>query len=114
MRTFTMPAEADPEPGAPDLIQHGCDYMANPDGSLEFYYNFLEYVWRLNGIRIAARCYLDESDTINFGVPQTVLDAPDASHVLAFVQRRFRQIATFESVRYEARWSRGAVTIRNG
>jgi len=114
MRTYTIPAEADPEPGAPDQIQHGCDYITNPDGSLEFYYNFLEYVWRLNGTRIAARCYFDESDTLNFSVPLTMLDTPDAADVLAFAQRRFRQIATMETAGYETNWSRVALTVRNG
>ena len=114
MRTFSIPPEADPEPGAPEEIQHGCDYITNPDGSLEFYYNFLAYSWRVNGARVAARCYLDEADTINFSVPQAVLDAPDAALVLAFAQRRFRKIATLETAGYQTLWTRGADTIRNG
>ena len=106
MLTFSLPLEADPEPGLPHLIRHGCDYMRGSDEKLEFYYNYLDYTWIVGGREISARSYFDECDKISFAVSKETLGALDAADILAFVQRRFSTIQTFEIAGYLPQWTR--------
>ena len=114
MQTFTLPPEADPEPGQPADIRHGCDYMHNPGGTLEFYYNFLDYTWLIAGQKISARCYLDEPDKLNFSVPNAAFGMLDTADILAFVQRRFRTIATLETNGYQTQWTCKPIRVKHG
>ena len=106
MPTFALPREVDPEPGQPHLIRHGCDYMRSADGMLDFYYNYLDYTWIVGGREIMARSYLDENGKISFVVPKATLDALDTADILAFLQRRFLTIQTFELSGYLPQWTR--------
>jgi hypothetical protein len=103
---YTMPAEADPEPGQPDRMQHGCDYMRQPDGGLDFYYNFLDYEWRLGSGELRARCYMDEPSKLSFSVSRETFSRLDRGDVLSFAQRRFDEIATLETDGYRVHWRR--------
>lgn len=93
---FDLPLAADPEPGAPDEIVHGCDY--DFDGaSMSYYYNFLGYVWVLNGESITARAYLDDISCVSLFAPfERVAREPAFAPILGFLQRRFSYIQTFE------------------
>ena len=107
MQMFELPVDVDPEPGQPDSIRHGCDFMRGGDGALEFYYNFLDYTWLLPGGALAARCYLDESARLNFSVSHLLLTTLDqGGAVLSFAQRRFGEIATLETDGYKVQWIR--------
>ena len=106
MLTFSLPPEADPEPGLPHTIRHGCDYMRAAGDGLEFYYNYLDYTWIVDGREISARSYLDESDKISFVVSKATLDALITADILAFVQRRFCTIQTIEIAGYQPQWTR--------
>ena len=106
MLTFSLPREADPEPGLPHIIGHGCDYMWGADTTLEYYYNYLDYTWIVGGREISARSYFDECDKISFAVSKATLDALDTADILAFVQRRFSTIQTLEVSGYLPQWTR--------
>jgi hypothetical protein len=93
---FSMPAEENPELGAPVRITHGCDYMLLPEGGLEFHYNFLVYEWTISGDTIQARAYLDEPSRVSVFVEGERLrtDAGLAAMV-RYLQRRFSTIQSF-------------------
>ena len=95
---FDLPHEEDPEPGAPDTITHGCDYMLTPDGGLEYHYNFLVYCWTVAGEPINARAYLDRPERIDVFVGNQRLRTDAALHPLVrYLQRRFLHIGTFHA-----------------
>ena len=104
--------EAGPEPGQPTEIHHGCDYLNSPDGTLEFYYNFLDYTWHAAAQTICARCYLDERHTANFNISKVAFDMRADANILAYVQRRFRTITPLESSGYVAQLTRAHVPIQ--
>jgi hypothetical protein len=97
-RSFSIPEEEDPEPGVPDRIVHGCDYMRLPDGTLEYHYNFLSYTWHIGGEEISGRAYLDEPEKISVFVAGARLQEDPALQALVrYLQRRFLLIESFHA-----------------
>lgn len=95
---FRIPKEQNPEPGQPEEIEHGCDYMCQPDGTVEFYYNFLIYTWAIGGEAITARAYLDDQSTVSVFVAGARLRGDPALRPLVhYLQRRFRMIRSFHA-----------------
>jgi hypothetical protein len=97
-RTFLIPDEENPEPGVPETITHGCDYMRLPDGKLEYHYNFLIYTWRSGGEEISARAYLDEPAKVSIFVQGSRLtDEAALQPIVRYLQRRFLLIQSFHA-----------------
>lgn len=95
---FAIPDEEEPEPGRPSRIEHGCDYMKRPDGSLEYHYNFIDYVWVLGSEEIAARAYLDTVDEVIVHVAaRQLLDDASLGPLVRFLQRRFLVIQSLSA-----------------
>ena len=93
---FSIPPEEEPEPGMPDRVEHGCDYMLLPDGKLEFHYNFLNYFWRIGDEGLTGRAYLDEISTVSVDASSKRLqNDPLLQPVVRFLQRRFMRIKSF-------------------
>jgi hypothetical protein len=103
-RRFALPA-ADAGEAPPRQIVHGCDYLARENGDLEYYYNFLDYLWDVNGVEVRARHYLDEVGRVNVMMGLAELDRPELASMLTYLQRRFRTIATLEAGGYEVGWT---------
>lgn len=102
-----MPPPEYPESGQPHSIVHGLDYMERDGGGYEFYYNYLDYLWAIDGTEIRARHYLDKSEpgTVAVMVPLAEFDQPKYAGILAYLQRRYVVIETFEDKGiYAARW----------
>jgi hypothetical protein len=101
---FDLPAEEDPEAGAPDLVQHGCDYMVEGDRLL-YYYNFITYSWGPDGDRFFAKAYLHHSEIAMFTASyDRIVGKPGFDAVLRYLQRRFPYIKTLEKEGYEVRF----------
>ena len=93
---FSIPPEEEPEPGAPDRVEHGCDYMLLPDGKVEFHYNFLNYVWRIGDEELTGRAYLDEISTVSVDASfKRLQNDPVLQPIVRFLQRRFMRIKSF-------------------
>ncbi len=93
---FSIPPEEEPEPGAPDRVEHGCDYMLLPDGKLEFHYNFLNYVWQIGDEELTGRTYLDEISTVSVDASfKRLQNDPALQPIVRFLQRRFMRIKSF-------------------
>ena len=94
---YTIPYEETPEPGLPDKIEHGCDYMLLPDGKLEFHYNFIVYTWTFNGEEISARTYLDgrQNEVSVFVKGVRLQTEPGLQPLVRYLQRRFLRIESF-------------------
>jgi hypothetical protein len=93
---FDLPVEENPEPGKPDHIEHGCDYMLSPDGKLEYYYNFLVYTWEMGSEEISARSYLDNPHEISIVVSaQRLREDIGLRDLVRFLQRRYTEIRCF-------------------
>jgi hypothetical protein len=94
---FDIPEEEDPEPGTPVRIEHGCDYMLLPDGTLEYHYNYLIYHWENAGEEISGRTYLDyDLSRVSVFVSATRLrDDATLQPIVRFLQRRFSIIQSF-------------------
>lgn len=111
MRRFKMPPAEYPEPFQPDSIVHGLDYMLHEDGRrLEFYYNYLDYIWRVDATEIRARHYLEkpEPSRVAVMIPMAEFDRPEYSGILTYLQRRYLMIDTFEREGgYTTRWIAG-------
>jgi hypothetical protein len=107
MRTFSMPPAEYPEPCLPDSIAHGLDYMLCDGGGFEFYYNYLDYFWRVDGAEVRARHYLGRSEPDKVAVMMSLqeFDQPKFAGLLAYLQRRYPVIETFEpDDGYTVRW----------
>jgi hypothetical protein len=104
IRRFQLPPGGEPDRIRPHTIKHGCDYMLREDGSLEFYYNFLDYIWEVDGSEVRARHYLDHRGKIAVMMPFEQFDQPKYADILTYLQRRFSEIETFESDGYVVRW----------
>ena len=93
---FSIPPEEEPEAGAPDRVEHGCDYMLLPDGKVEFHYNFLNYVWRIGDEELTGRAYLDEVSTVSVDASfKRLQNDPVLQAIVRFLQRRFMRIKSF-------------------
>jgi hypothetical protein len=93
---FDLPAEENPEPGLPERITHGCDYMLQADGTTDYYYNYLVYSWKIDDAEISARSYFDHLHEISVFVPAGRLKDDPALHSLVrFLQRRYSDIRSF-------------------
>jgi len=110
IRRFTLPPAEEEDYIRPHSIAHGCDYMLSGDGSLEFYYNFLDYFWEIDGSKVRARHYLDHPGEVSVMLPFAQFDQPKYAGVLTYLQRRFTVIKTFESDGYVVRWMAGHVS----
>jgi hypothetical protein len=102
--TYTLPRNDVPDDGQPTAIHHGCDYMFSDVEALEFYYNFLTYNWMIDGHGVAARSYFDDITRVSIGMPRAEFDVPRFAPILAFLQRRYLQIATLEADGYVVQW----------
>jgi hypothetical protein len=95
---FQLPKDADTAVGTPERIEHGCDYMIEPDGTVMFHYNFLVYHWSIAGETIVGRAYLDEIQRISVFVPNSRLRTdPLLQPVVHYLQQRFREIHSFHA-----------------
>lgn len=95
---FDLPPEEAPEPGIPASIEHGCDYMIEPGGSVMFHYNFLTYQWIISGETISARAYLDTLQKVDVFVGNQRLRTEAALQPLVrYLQRRYMNIGTFHA-----------------
>ncbi len=95
---YSIPPEEEPEAGTATSVEHGCDYRLSPDGKLEYYYNFLSYLWELGGEAVTARAYLDDLAVVSVDVSFVRLRTdPALAPIVAFLQRRFRQIKSFHT-----------------
>ncbi len=95
---FDLPLEEDPEPGVPDRVEHGCDYMLEPSGSVMFHYNFLIYHWVIDAEAISARAYLDTPQRVDVFVGNHRLRTdPALQSLVRYLQRRFMHIGTFHA-----------------
>jgi hypothetical protein len=103
---FTLPLDDTADDGQPTAIHHGCDYMFTDGDRLEFYYNFLTYNWMIDGHGVAARAYLDDISRVSVTISRAEFDVPRFAPVLAFLQRRYVQIATLEADGYVVQWER--------
>lgn len=98
MQRFVLPKDDDNEEGAPDLIEHGVDYMFDDPKSVMFYYNFLSYAWQLGDFKLSARAYLDDIHEIALfgeGLSIARLDDPVFKPIVNYLQRRYRVIKVF-------------------
>lgn len=106
MRKFGMPPAQDPEPDQPKAIVHGFDYMLDKGGRVfEYKYNYLDYFWNIEGVKISARHYLERgTPEVTVDVPVAVLERPKYAGVLAYLQRRYLLIKTKEDAGYVPQW----------
>ena len=110
MEEFDLPPSsfADPEPGAPESIRHSCDYgFRKAAGSLDSYYNYFDYFWRVKGLEFRGRTYIDTLHRITIYLPFETLRQPDFADVRVWLQRRFFEISSYEIATgegYVVRW----------
>jgi hypothetical protein len=102
--TYSLPLDDAPDEGQPTTIHHGCDYMFSDASTLEFYYNFLTYNWMIDGHGVAARSYFDDISRVSITMSRAEFDLPRNRPILAFLQRRYLQIATLEADGYVVQW----------
>jgi hypothetical protein len=92
---FDLPPRQEVEQGLPESITHGCDYEFSELGKLMFYYNFIDYVWRIGELTITGRNYREDPVEIFLGINQERLSGDSLFRpMLLFLQRRFRLIRT--------------------
>ena len=103
-RRFALPAAGGSE-ASPREIVHGCDYLVEENGELEYHYNFLDYTWEIDGAEVRARHYLDERSCVNVMMPFAELDQPKYGGILTYLQRRYGVLKTMESEGYEVGWA---------
>jgi hypothetical protein len=108
MQTFNLPPDDDSEDGKPVSITHGADYMLSGPRSVEFYYNFLNYSWAVDGEEVAARAYLDDISEVSVFVAPEKLETPAFEPLLRYLQRRYKIIKTFADGGYQVRYKRAA------
>ncbi len=107
--TFGPGLHAD-DPGPPPRITHGCAFMIHPNGRTEFRYDSLDNHWTEDGEEVRARHYLDirEPPKVQVFVPFERFRGEAYAGVLAYLQRRFSVIETFERTGQEVgRWVLG-------
>jgi hypothetical protein len=106
MKRFSLPPGMGPDPHPPRSIVHGCDYMLRDDGAFEFHYSYLDYYWTIDGRDIRARHYLDRPGPAKVALMLAFAQYDEAKHagMLAYLQRRYYVIETFEQEGYVARW----------
>jgi hypothetical protein len=94
---FDLP-DAESARGAPQAIEHGCDYLLEPDGAVMFYYNFFIYRWELPNEIVFARAYVDDMRKISVFVSNARLRAdPLLEPIVCYLQQRFTEIDTFHA-----------------
>ena len=121
--TFDWRTGADAEGGSgedviqPVAIDHRCDEIVE-QGQIRQRYNYLEYSFELDGLRLRARAYLDEPSRVAIyptqarkeGPPQSVEAPAFREAVLAYLRRRFQVIdeMALEADGYRTIWRREA------
>ena len=103
-RRFALPT-AESSEASPREIVHGCDYLVGENGDLEYYYNFLDYLWDIDGAEVRARHYLDERTAVSVMMPLAEFDVPKCAGILVYLQRRYEVIKTLEGEGYEVGWA---------
>lgn len=107
---FTLTEFDDDDWGLTLRMLHGRDLGGVTPDSVEYDYNFIDYVFPLKDREAGARFYLDERGTIYVQLSRAALGAPEAAAILRYLQRRFDRIMTLEEgIGYELSWVEQAV-----
>ena len=106
MQTFNLPPDDDSDDGKPASITHGADYMLSGPQCVEFYYNFLNYSWVVDGEDVTARAYLDDIAEVAVFVGAEKLETVAFEPLLRYLQRRYKIIKAFADGDYQVRYKR--------
>lgn len=88
--------------GVPVAITHGYDVGTRPDGSVEFEYNFFDYVFGTGEQTIFARSYFGEREVDIRSHARDLDTWPLALRALIYLQLRYHQIKVMMPGGYEA------------
>ncbi|MDP3174760.1 MAG: hypothetical protein Q8M88_10035 [Phenylobacterium sp.] len=103
----------------PTSIEHPCEEVFDR-GVLQQRYNYLDYWFNIEGVRLRARAYLDDPGRVAIYPPHTHADGPMHTieapafreAVLAYLKRRYSTIdeLSLEADGYRTIWRRADVT----
>lgn len=72
--------------------------MKLPDGRIEYFYNFLDYVWTVDGEEMTGHAYFDHIRAVSVFVPAARLrDDTKLQPIVRFLQRQFHDIKSFHA-----------------